>query len=85
MKMKQVQKRILVTLSCLILVLSCSISQAMADSGIPLTVGVPTDRCPVFYIDAGTGEIVGIGVVHDLLEFPAEIGNADIVLLRKGF
>lgn len=27
-----------------------------------LTVGVPVDRCPMFYIDKDSGEIVGIGV-----------------------
>lgn len=34
------------------------------------TVGVPTDRCPIFYRDADTGEIVGIGT--DLMRFAAE-------------
>lgn len=28
----------------------------------PLIIGVPVDRCPVFYIDQDTGELVGIGV-----------------------
>jgi EAL domain-containing protein (putative c-di-GMP-specific phosphodiesterase class I)/GGDEF domain-containing protein/ABC-type amino acid transport substrate-binding protein len=36
----------------------------------PLTVGVPTDRCPIFYIDDKTGEITGIGV--DLMLAAAE-------------
>lgn len=35
-----------------------------------LTVGVPTDRCPIFYQDADTGEMVGIGV--DLMRLAAE-------------
>ncbi|MBE5924962.1 MAG: EAL domain-containing protein [Lachnospiraceae bacterium] len=35
-----------------------------------LVVGVPTDRCPVFYCDNDTGEIVGIGV--DLMKDAAE-------------
>lgn len=35
-----------------------------------LTVGVPKDRCPVFYEDPDTGEIVGIGV--DLMRAAAE-------------
>ncbi|MBR0218066.1 MAG: EAL domain-containing protein [Clostridia bacterium] len=39
-------------------------------NGDALTVGVPVDRCPVFYRDAETGEIVGIGV--DLMRAAAE-------------
>ena len=39
---------------------------AMAASGgsdgEKLTVGIPVDRCPIFYVDADTGEAVGIGV-----------------------
>ena len=35
-----------------------------------LTVGVPSDRCPVFYADATTGEPAGIGV--DLMRAAAE-------------
>ncbi|WP_051545489.1 EAL domain-containing protein [Butyrivibrio sp. MC2021] len=31
-------------------------------SGEELIIGVPTDRCPVFYIDEDTEEIIGIGV-----------------------
>ena len=38
--------------------------------GDTLTVGVPTDRCPVFYRDADSGEIVGIGV--DLMRLAAK-------------
>ncbi len=48
----------------------------MADSGektgVTLTVGVPVDRCPIFYKDANTNEITGIGV--DLMGIAA--GNA---------
>ena len=35
-----------------------------------LTVGVPADRCPVFYRDTKTGQITGIGV--DLMRFAAK-------------
>lgn len=35
-----------------------------------LTVGVPKDRCPIFYQDAKTGEIVGIGI--DLMRLAAK-------------
>ena len=56
------------------LALTCLLVPAAADPGNPvgrvLTVGVPTDRCPVFYPDPDTGEIVGIGV--DLMRSAAE-------------
>ena len=43
---------------------------AAQDAGTQLTVGVPIDRCPVFYRDARTGEVTGIGV--DLMESAAQ-------------
>ena len=46
------------------------LSAAKGNDTEELTVGVPTDRCPVFYKDADTGEIVGIGV--DLMRAAAE-------------
>ena len=39
-------------------------------TGEPLTVGVPANRCPIFYHDAETNEITGIGV--DLMRYAAE-------------
>ena len=41
-----------------------------------LTVGVPADRCPVFYQDAKTGEVTGIGV--DLMRSAAENAGYDV-------
>ncbi len=38
--------------------------------GNDLTVGVPVDRCPVFYQDEDTEEIIGIGA--DLMRLAAE-------------
>ena len=35
-----------------------------------LVVGVPVDRCPVFYLEKGTGKVTGIGV--DLMTIAAE-------------
>lgn len=35
-----------------------------------LVVGVPIDRCPIFYIDKGTNEVTGIGV--DLMKIAAK-------------
>lgn len=52
-------------LMLVIAVLLCSISFAFAlhedKISDTLTVGVPVDRCPVFYCDTDTNEIVGIG------------------------
>lgn len=68
----QLSKRIIAATFCLIVMLSLAISQSAIgeNSGEALTVGVPIDRCPVFYLDAATGEITGIGV--DLMRSAAE-------------
>ena len=61
-------------LVCAFLLIPVSAETAGGDT---LTVGVPADRCPVFYKDADTGEIVGIGV--DLMRLAArEAGYSDI-------
>jgi EAL domain-containing protein (putative c-di-GMP-specific phosphodiesterase class I)/GGDEF domain-containing protein/ABC-type amino acid transport substrate-binding protein len=44
-----------------------------------LTVGIPVDRCPVFYQEEDTGEIVGIGV--DLMRTAAETAGYDVTFL----
>ena len=70
----QVQKNLkpkilslIATAICLTIALSCFIMPALAATGEnednALMVGVPADQCPVFYQDADTGEIVGIGVM----------------------
>ena len=41
-----------------------------ADTTKVIHVGVPTDRCPMSYIDSTTGKITGIGV--DLFTLAAE-------------
>ena len=43
---------------------------ARGEGGDALTVGVPVDRCPMFYRSADTNEIIGIGV--DLMRTAAE-------------
>lgn len=74
--MKRLSKllELLTLLICVLAVFLSSFPSALAAaeqvSGEVLTVGVPTDRCPVFYQDARTGEIVGIGV--DLMRAAAE-------------
>ena len=58
-------KRIWAILAIAAFALFCAMpaSPAFAESsGETLTVGVPTDRPPIFYQDAGTGEVTGIGV-----------------------
>ena len=66
-------------LLCAVAVLSCAAAPAFAATGDgegdALVVGVPTDRCPIFYRDANTGEITGIGA--DLMRVAAsEAGYA---------
>ncbi|MBR1560736.1 MAG: transporter substrate-binding domain-containing protein, partial [Clostridia bacterium] len=45
-----------------------------------LTVGVPTDRCPIFYRDARTGDITGIGV--DLMRAAAEAAGYEAAFVQ---
>ena len=62
-----------VAFSCLIL----PVPAATGENGEnALIVGVPADRCPVFYRNADTGEIVGIGV--DLMRAVAESAGYDV-------
>ncbi|MBQ7583233.1 MAG: EAL domain-containing protein [Lachnospiraceae bacterium] len=60
-----------------IVVLFCTASQVSAASGGKspdgLTVGVPSDRCPIFYQDGDTGEIVGIGIGYSSLNMLKEV------------
>ena len=54
----------------LLLVFLSVFASAEAGSGEVLMIGVPEDRCPVFYRDTESGEVTGIGV--DLMRFAAE-------------
>ena len=45
-----------------------------------LTVGVPTDRCPIFYRDARTGDVTGIGV--DLMRAAAEAAGYEAAFVQ---
>ena len=75
---------LIATVICLTITLSCFIMPALAAAGEnennALTVGVPVDRCPVFYLDVDTGEIVGIGV--DLMRAVAENAGYDVSFIR---
>lgn len=71
---------LIATVICLTIALSCFSLPVLATTGEnednALMVGVPADRCPVFYQDADTGEIVGIGV--DLMRAVAENAGYDV-------
>ena len=66
MREKQLLKCLFAFLLCVLLILPLAGATALAaageNSGDTLTVGVPMDRCPVFYRDPDTKEITGIGV-----------------------
>ena len=66
----RLSKRILTALVCMTAVLSLLLTASCEREDGTLTVGVPIDRCPVFYRDPATGEITGIGV--DLMRAAAE-------------
>ena len=79
--MREIQKktRLLTALICVVLALMCVIPTAAASgeaSGDVLTVGVPVDRCPVFYLDKSTNEVVGIGA--DLMRAAAETAGYSV-------
>ena len=62
----------------MIIVLLCA-APAMANPEEPentLIVAVPTDRCPIAYIDSKTDEIMGIGV--DLMRYAAEQAGYEV-------
>ena len=66
MREKRLLKCLFAFLLCVLLVLPIAAMPALAadgeNSGDTLIVGVPVDRCPVFYQDPDTREITGIGV-----------------------
>ena len=80
LKKLQLNKRILSALLCILALFVCvgvTRPAAAADSAADrLTVGVPADRCPVFYLDADTGENTGIGV--DLMRSAAELAGYEV-------
>ena len=75
-KVNRMKKRIWTVLACL----AAALCFAYAAAPLPaaageaeraeLVVGVPVDRCPIFYPDPDTGEPAGIGV--ELMRFAAE-------------
>ena len=67
-------------LLCALVIMTCAVLPAVSASaesgGDALTVGVPTDRCPIFYRDEETDELVGIGV--DLMRAAAEAAGYSV-------
>ncbi|MCR5099711.1 MAG: EAL domain-containing protein [Lachnospiraceae bacterium] len=60
-------------LLCVLSIVTCIIpafTLSAEESGERLVVGVPADRCPIFYIDDKTGEVIGLGV--DLMREAAQ-------------
>ena len=53
-----------------------AVAATAENSSDALTVGVPVDRCPVFYLNSETKEIAGIGV--DLMRLVAEDAGYDV-------
>ena len=74
MKEKRRSRRLWIILLCMAMTLLPAAMPAKAESdqkdADSLTVGVPVDRCPVFYVDSETGEIAGIGA--DLMRAACE-------------
>ena len=73
MKIMRITRRYVFFIICLFTILLWGI-MASAGSGSEedstLIIGIPADRCPIFYLDTDTGEPVGIGV--DLMRVAAE-------------
>ena len=71
MKVKGKIIKLFITLICAIFALSfCFFSVNAEENKEEIVVGVPVDRCPIFYIDSSTNNITGIGV--ELLKLAAE-------------
>ena len=73
MNSQRIYTSISIAILFLVISLGVFIMPVLASSDSPdkeLTIGVPIDRCPMFYINKDTGEIVGIGV--DLMESAAK-------------
>lgn len=73
MKSKRIYTTISIALFFLVIYLGVFLTPVYASSDSPateFTVGVPVDRCPMFYIDKDNGKIAGIGV--DLMESAAK-------------
>lgn len=80
MKSKGIAKRLFAIIICLSVLLSITVpayAETADNNEDTLIVGVPTDRCPIFYIDNETNEITGIGA--DLMFTAAQEAGYKVV------
>ena len=86
MNRKRIAGHLPAALLCILMAMLCAFVPLLNACGEEvartLTVGVPTDRCPMFYLDAETGEIAGIGA--DLLRFAAEEAGYSVTFVAIG-
>ena len=72
--LKNISIKIITLLTAIVTILCCTVSSAFAVSAEEvnhhLTVGVPANRCPVFYLDEDSNAVIGIGT--DLMRIAAE-------------
>ena len=79
MRRRAALRQILTLLFCMLITLSAAMPVLAASDNTAtdtLIVGVPVDRCPIFYIDPNTDEITGIGA--DLMRVAADNAGYDI-------
>lgn len=76
MEIRNLKKYLRIIVITAIMVSCAAVSGMAAET---LTVGVPADRCPVFYLDPDTGEVTGIGV--DLMTMAADDAGYDTVFV----
>lgn len=76
MQIAHAVKRIMIILMCIFLFFSMIMfAKAQSDTDVEdeLVIGIPTDRCPIFFADSNSGRLEGIGV--DLISTAAaEVG-----------
>ncbi|MBQ3296067.1 MAG: EAL domain-containing protein [Erysipelotrichaceae bacterium] len=72
MKTMKKAKKILMAFAGIVIVLSCVLIpfKVTCEDNNTIVVGVPADRCPIFYIDKKSNDITGIGV--DLMVYAAK-------------
>ena len=79
---RTVLRSLLITALAVWLCMALPAFAATASAADELTVGVPVDRCPVFYLDEDTNEVVGIGT--DLMRIAAEDAGYHVTFREIG-
>ena len=83
MKYKKVISFLISVVLCTLSIIACiipAVAETNNNDSRVLTVGVPTDRCPIFYVDSETQEIAGIGV--DLMELAADEAGYEVKFVQ---